>query len=208
MMNKGAILIAAILLAGAFFSVPAQGPPEPNTPTVGDNATPSDTNIKMRSVELERVKRDAEKRAVLRQEDGKELNFAVIKEDFEGIQKEHLSIVEAYTVPKEIDYVSISKSADKITEMAIRLKANVFEPGGESGDGEGRGQTENQFVGKSVRDLIVALDNAIGDVVANPMWQKLAVIDPEASEKVRNSLDDVIMASGALWIEAGKMRSK
>lgn len=209
MIMKGALIVLAVLSTGGLVGVAAQGPPEPNTPSVADNATPSDSGIRMRSVELERIKRAAEKTAVLRRENGKELKFSLIKEDFEGIQKQQMSIVQAYTMEEKVDYHSISKSADKITEMAVRLKANVFDPGAPAGKGdEDPGPAENKFLGKSVRDLIVALDNAIGEVVTNPMWQKLAVIDPEASQAVRANLDEVIMASSALWIEARKKDSK
>ena len=87
----------------------------------------SDNNIKLRSVELERIKREAEKTATVRREDGVELNFSIIKNDFEGIQKEQADIIAGYQSGSEIDYKKINNSSGKMTEMAIRLKANLFQ---------------------------------------------------------------------------------
>ncbi len=196
---------SCIFVTGLFIAVNAQTV-EP--PPVADNATPIDNTIKMRSVELERVKMEAEKSATLRREDGKELKFSLVKNDFEGIQKEQMLIIEAYTMGKEINYPQISKSSDKITEMAIRLRGNVFFTKTKVTKDEASKDPENPYAGKSVRDLIIALDNAIGEVVENPMWQKLAVVDPDTSKSVDESLVKVINASSALWIESRKFISK
>ncbi len=203
MIKKGALITLAILAAGAFAAVSAQDAPTVSTPAVADNAQPFNDNIKLRSVELDRIKREAEKTAVLRRENGKELKFSIIKEDFEGIQMEQMKIVEAYTMSENVDYKAISKSSDKITEMAVRLRANVFTPEEEPAKTTGD-EKENPYLGKSVRDLIVTLDNAIGEVVTNPMWQKLAVIDRDNSVKAEASILKVIEASSALWIESKK----
>lgn len=207
MTKKTNALAIAIVIAGCFSGLQAQEAPTVSTPAVPDNARPLSDNIKLRSVELERIKRDAEKKATLRREDGKELKFALIKEDFEGIQKEQMSIVHVYTTTDPIDYKAIKESSNKITEMAVRLRANVFAPKEEESGDPSTENEENPYTGKSVRDLIVELDNAIGAVVTSPMWQKLAVVDPETSLVVEGSLAKVIMASSALWIEASKKNS-
>jgi len=208
MIKKGSLLTIIFIIAGTLVSVSAQEAPTVSQPAVADNAQPFEDGIRMRSVELERIKRDAEKTAVLRRENGKELKFSLIKEDFEGIQMKQMSIVEAYTMKDTIDYKTISKSADDITEMAVRLRANVFEPKEKKESAKPEATEENPYVGKSVRDIIVSLDNAIGEVVTSPMWQNLAVIDPELTVKVEGSIVKVIQASTALWIEASKMNSK
>lgn len=209
MKKKTTLLAAAILIAGSAIAVLGQDAPTVSTPSIADNASPLDNGIKMRSVELERIKREAEKTATIRRENGKELNFSLIKDDFEGIQKEQLEIVNVYTTSDPINYHNISKHANKITEMAVRLRGNVFEPKAEDTVAEDAQKKEsNPFIGKSVRDLIVALDNAIGEVVTHPMWQKLAVIDPEASKSVEASLVKVIDASSALWLESTKKDKK
>ena len=208
-MFQKAISIAIFTLAAGFvFAVSAQEAPTVNTPAVPDNAQPLSDNIKLRSVELDRIKREAEKTAVLRRENGKELNFSLIKDDFEGIQKEQADIIQAYTSGEKINYPKISSSANEITEMAVRLRGNVFESAQEASEKNEGAEDENPYIGRSVRDLIVELDNSIGEVVVDPMWQKLAVIDPEVSRRGEASLVKVIKASNALWIEARKMEGK
>ena len=202
-MRKVLFLATVILTFGLASTAIGQ-----EVPQIPDNATPVDNNIKLRSVELERVKREAEKAAMLRRDNGTELNFSIVKKDFEGIQKEQMRIIDAYTKGKKIDYKKISKSAAKITEMAIRLRANVFEPDdGDKKSDEGK-DNENPFAGKTVRDLIIALDNAIGEVVTSPMWQKLAVVDPGVAGPVDKSLVKVIDTSGALWLESTKLKKR
>ena len=200
----------AILFAGCFVSAAAQDAPVVSTPAVADNASAIDNNIKLRSVELERIKREAEKSAVIRQENGTELNFSIIKEDFEGIQKSQRKIVLAYTMGDDIDHKAINSASNEITEMAVRLKGNVFAPETEESKSEGAPveKKANPFRGESLRNLIVLLDNAIGKVVTNPMWQKLAVIDPEVSRQVEAELTKVVELSSALWIESGKLMEK
>ncbi len=215
MTKKASILTVILMFAGSFSAVMAQDAPTVSTPSIADNASPQDVSIRMRSVELERVKREAEKTATLRRENGKELKFSLIKEDFEGIQVSQADIIRAYTVGDKIDYKDIAKAANRITEMAVRLRANVFEPKADDADGETDATVSadsakaeaNPYIGKSVRDLIVELDNSIGEVVTNPMWQKLAVVDPEVSRLVESSLVKVINASSALWIESTKKSS-
>lgn len=205
MINK-AILITMILAAGSLFAVSAQDAPTPTTPAVPDNATPLSDNIKLRSVELDRIKRDAEEKAVLRQENGKVLSFSEIKDDFEGMQKKTDLIVAVYQSPGTIDYKAIGKEANEITAMAIRLRGNVFRPDDESAKKDKSVIEENPYLGKSARDLIVELYNSVGEVVQEAMWQNLQVIDPEASQRTESNIIKVIQASNALWIETSKMK--
>ncbi|NNE66765.1 MAG: hypothetical protein HKN33_09365 [Pyrinomonadaceae bacterium] len=197
------LLIGLVFAFGVAAIAQTSGEP----PTVADNATPADNNIKLRSVELERIKREAEKNAVLRRDNGKELKFSIVKEDFEGIQKEQSKIVEAYVKNKEIDYKQIKESSNKISEMAVRLRANVFAPDAQENDAKDDSPEVNPFFGKSVRDLIIALDGAIGEVVTSPMWQKLKVVDPKVAVPVEASLVKVIDISGALWLASNKKLS-
>lgn len=205
MMKKLLLAVIFVFVSGSYSLVAGQ---QVEPPSVADNATPRSDNIKLRSVELDRIKMEAEKTATLRRENGTELKFSIIKEDFEGMQTEQTAIIAAYTQGASIDYKTISKSSNKITEMAVRLRANVFSPES-GGTTEKTDQDEkNPYIGKSVRDLIIELDNAIGDVVSSPMWQKLQVVDPEVSKSVEANVVRVINASNALWIESDKMKKK
>lgn len=204
-MRKTLITAFFMIMASAFVMAQTEAPTGAGAPPGGGDKNLSENDIKLRSVELDRIKREAEKTATLRREDGKELNFSIVKDDFEGIQKEQMSIIEAYTRGEEINYPQISKSSNTITEMAVRLRANVFFAEPSAATVEAKQEGENPYSGKSVRDLIIALDNAIGEVVESPMWQKLAVVDSEMAKTVEASLIDVINASNALWAESNKL---
>src|SRR6478672_5859168 len=68
------------------------------------------TSIRMRSMQLERVKRESTE--VVSEEPSKErlVKLAEIKEDFENIQKLQNEIVKAYTTGKKINFEKIDDS--------------------------------------------------------------------------------------------------
>lgn len=173
---------------------PTEVPSAPATPVVRDD------NIKLRSVELERVKRDAAKRdsdavVVNRNIDKK---YPEIKEDFEGIQLSQAAIIKAYTTSKTIDYAMIEASAKKINKHAKRLDSNLFSTRGKL--------KKDKKKKKTVKDLIVELDQAIGDVAGSKMFQNLRVVEPRVAKKTQNDLLKVKRISKKLSAEAKKMK--
>ena len=83
-------------------------------------------SIRLRSIDLERVKKDAAK--VPARDDGKEqaIKFAMIKADFESIQKSQDSIIKAYTTGEKINYGKIGGEAHDIKKQGHRLAVNLF----------------------------------------------------------------------------------
>lgn len=203
----GVILIAVVSNLSSVFGQP----PDPNSIPSGDgNKSLADNNIKTRSIELERIKREADRNAVIRREDGIELNFGMIKKDFEGIQKRQMKIVDAYTKGKSIDYKSIRKAAGKMTEMGIRLNSNLF-PVDKKKKGDKVTQDASlteQKKPKTVRSLIIELDNAIGGFVSSEMFKNLKVVDPVVSKKTQDELAKIIKFSNALWLQAKRKSSE
>jgi hypothetical protein len=209
-MRKIILATFLIFIASSFVLAQTGTPVDAGTPAGAGDSNLSDNNIKLRSVELERIKREAEKTATVRREDGVELNFSIIKNDFEGIQKEQADIIAGYQSSSEIDYKKIHNSSGKMTEMAIRLKANLFQSAEDKkvSDKDSEEDKASDTNKKSIRNLIIDLDNAIGDLVTNTMFQNLSVIDPELSKKAQSDLDNIIKLSGELWLESNKMKSK
>jgi hypothetical protein len=205
------IILATFMtfIASTFVFAQTGTPIDAGTPAGAGDSNLSDNNIKLRSVELERIKREAEKTAKVRRDDGVELNFSMIKNDFEGIQKEQSNIIAGYQSVGDIDYKKIKDSSNKMTEMAVRLKSNLFLP---AADKESNTKAEENPATdankKSVRNLIVDLDNAIGSFVSNTMFQNLKAIDPELSKKAQADLNNIIKLSSDLWLESKKMKSK
>lgn len=160
-------------------------------------------SIRLRSIDLERVKRDANKTAP--RERGKEqaIKFALVKEDFENIQKSQDSIIKAYTTGKEINYEKIGNAAHDLKKHAHRLAVNLFN---ETSEETQREKKSNSSKPKSVRDLIIELDNALGVFIANPIFQNVKIVEPKASEKAQNDLKKIYKLSDELSREAAKMK--
>ena len=123
-MNKVFLLII-VTLAAAVGSVFAQV----GTPAGAGDSTLRDDNIRLRSVELDRIKREAAK--IDSAEYGTvnpklEAKFPQIKEDFESIQISDAAIIKAYKMSKEIDYKLIASSANDINKKSKRLDTNLF----------------------------------------------------------------------------------
>lgn len=159
-------------------------------------------SIRMRSLQLERVKRDSNKvvwQAATKEQTAK---FAEIKEDFENIQKLQSTIVKTYTSGKKINFGKIDDSAAKISKKALRLDANLF---GSESDERSKTKSNDEVGTKSVRDLIIELDYAIGNFVRSPIFTNNKLIDSNMSEKSQIDLQKIIKLSEILSKEAKKL---
>ncbi len=194
-------------------------------PGAGDKDL-GDKNIKMRAVELERVDRDAKKTqtspanaATAAAEDRLAAKYPEIKADYEQIQMSQDVIIKTYQGTGKIDYAQIGKSALEINTSAARLNGNLFPvPTVEEVEGKNDAKKNEKAESaeksaastkpaKSVRDLIVELDNNIGAFATSPMFQNLRVVDAAVSAKAKAELEKIIEISAALNKEAQKMNS-
>jgi hypothetical protein len=200
-MKKFILSIFVVFAAAVFSCVSAQVPP----PGAGDKDL-RDNNIRMRSNELERVKRNANKPKT--GESSSPMNseidtkFPEIKEDYESIQLSQDAIIKAYSTGEKIDYKQIETSAEAINKSAKRLDSNLFSPKPEKDKSK---KDEDQKT-KSVKDLIVELDNAIGSFVSSAMFQNLRVVDPAVAQKAQLDLTNILEISKMLSKEAIKMK--
>jgi len=221
-MKKTFILTIVILTAAAFSTVSAQV-----TPAGAGDKDLRDTNVKGRSNELERIKRDAqkpEKRGkdaapgtinAAEAEDALAAKYEEIKMDYEQIQLSQDSIIKAYQSGDKIDYIQISKYSSEISKSAMRLSSNLFPaPVVENTDAKKVESSNQKKVEKAekemknpknVRDIIVELDNTIGSFATSSMFQNLRTIDPAISEKTRVDLEKIIELSALLGVEAENM---
>lgn len=197
---KEAILLTSGLLLILSGSALAQNVPPPPAPIVESDLR--DNNIRMRSVELERIKREARKMRPRESTVAMEMRFAETKKHFEKIQKLQDSIVKAYTTGKTINYSKISKSALKITKNSLRLDENLF---GAEPEKNGKDPETKTVERKSVRDLIIELDNSIGIFVKSPIFQNTKVVDSNISKEAQLELRKIMEVSIRLSIEAERM---
>ena len=200
-MKKITLSVFLILAASVFSNVFGQLAPA----GAGDRIL-ADNDIKMRSVELDRVKRDANKNntdsfAPINSEI--KAKFPQIKEDFESVQILQAAIIKAYTTGKTIDYALIQTSADGINKKAKRLDANLFDSKLEKKDDKSK---EKIVKPKSIRDLIVDLDNSIGSFVSSKIFGNIKTIDADVAIKTRTDLINILDLSDKLSKEANKMK--
>lgn len=208
-------LIAFISSTAICSSVYAQVTPPPGA---GDKDL-RDTDVKRRSIEMERVERDAKKKGntasnqtpTAPAEDRLAAKYDEIKTDYEQIQLAQDAVVKTYQGSGKIDYAQIGKSATEINRSAVRLHSNLFPapPTTENADVKQEEKKAEKLEKeikqtKSVRDLIVELDNTIGVFAASPMFQNLRTVDAAVSEKARLDLEKIIELSALLDAEARK----
>ena len=214
---KKTIILTALIFATAICSniFGQQAAP----PGAGDKDL-GDKNIKTRSIDLERVDRDAAgtnsapTSPNVGVEDKLAAKYTEIKTDFEQIQLSQDAIIKAYQGSGKVDYAQISKSAAEMNKSSQRLDSNLF-PGKISEnsdvgdlDKEKKNEKTEPNPSKSVRDLIVELDNTIGSFAASTMFQNLRLIDPKVAIKTRLDLKRITDLSAELNAEARKSAGK
>lgn len=211
-MKKTIVLIAIVFSTAIYSSICAQVTPPPGA---GDKDL-RDTDVKRRSVEMERVERDAKKggktsAAKKAEEDKLAAKFAEIKTDYEQIQLSQDAVVKTYQGTGKIDYAQLSKYALEINNSAARLNSNLFpvieNPDTKKELKKEENKEKESKPAKSVRDLIIELDNTIGSFATSPMFQNLREVDTKVSEKTKLDLEKIIELSGLLSAEAKKMNS-
>jgi len=160
-----------------------------------------DTNsIRMRSLELERIKRDAYNPRPNETSKEAEIRFAEIKEDFEGIQKLQASIIKAYTTGVRINFEKIRDASSEMSKKEARLGVNLF--GTKTEDGSQN--KERNLSRKTVRTLIIELDRKLNEFIGSSLFTHRAVVDTAESAHAEASLRGLIKLSTALSLEAAK----
>ena len=200
-MKTTAILFFSLILAAGHSNVFGQIPP----PGAGDKSL-EDRNIKGRSLELERIRRDASKPDSKNQPQVPAAKFQEIKEDFEQIQLSQTNIITAYTKVQVIDFAKISENAQEINKRGIRLKANLFPTVGSKDDKKPKDKKKPEEVSMSqdVKTLIIDLDNTLAAFTGNPMFTNPQVVNADSNTKALAELTKLIKLSSSLQQEANK----
>jgi hypothetical protein len=157
------------------------------------------SSVRMRSITLDRFKREARKKTSEQLGPAAVNNFLEIKEDFEKIQMLESDIVRVYTTGKQIEYSKIAGFSAAINQSAARLKTNFL--AAQKADRKKSPERPNapeKALPNGVEPLIIELDNAIGAFVGNRIF-----LDPPKSklrdrEQAEVDLDRIIRLSAAL----------
>lgn len=200
-MKKSIILMCVGFFAFATLDAPAQR----EAPAGASDKNLADRGIKDRSIELERMKRDAA-RPDRKNDTTDTARFEEVKEDFENIQLLQDEILKAYTAGKQIEFQKISANAEKINSRAIRLSSNLFPATSEEKESSKKSKEESAVpsLPRDVKSLIVEQDNTLAKFVANPMFSNPAVANVNDQANARADLQKVIRLSAALKSEADK----
>lgn len=150
----------------------------------------------MRSMDLERIKRELDKPIFDPTGLDGRADFSKIKADFETLQKTQDSIIKAFTRKKNADYAKVAESAKLITKLAKRLDIRLF---GERKQNTSRPIDLPNDEKKGARSLIVELDSAVGRFVNNAIFQNPKVVQTSVSEHAQSDLHEIIRLSQALF---------
>lgn len=166
------------------------------------NLKDSVSDVKGRSIEIDRIERDS-KKAESRARDEKRENppapdFLQIKEDFERIQIINGDVLQASASSAKPDYERICESAAEIQKRATRLKSNLFPPKSKKQSKKDQPSPE----GQELKSLLTLLDNSISSFTQNPMFQNTKVVTPQDSTAAEKDLDGIIKISGRITNEA------
>lgn len=187
--------IALVLPSSALAQQGVRVPP----PGAGDkNMRNESDELKMRSHEIERIRRDANKPKDVSTPTP---SFPLIKEDFERIQIINSDVIQVDTTKAALDGNVLSAAAAEMKKRAARLKSNLF-PAASKEQSKMKGPAEPQ----DMKSLLTALDDAISNFVHSPIFQNTGVVNPQDSEKAEIELEKIIKLSTRLGKEAGEMK--
>ena len=185
------------LLFVGVFSIVGFGQELPDVP---DNPDLRDNNIRLRSVELERIKRDADKGdAANAPTPNKDLNakFPEILKDHTGIQKQR-ALLRDYINDQNMKM--LRKTADRVTKHAKNLHKNLFVDKIEKKKEDSTSDKKEMDMETKVKEL----DSAIASFVKSKMFANISVISPADASECRKRLLKVLYLSEELSAMAKK----
>jgi hypothetical protein len=205
-MNKHLLVLTVVAILATFSSsalAQDHGPPAGGS---DKNLRDSSSDVKGRSNEIERVKRDADKTEATEKAETSSTpapNFSQIKEDFERIQILNSDFLQVNASSKTPTYERISEAAAEIQKRAIRLNSNLFAPKSGKQAKKNEAGPEHQ----ELKSLLVVLDNAITSFAHSPIFQSSTVVKHDDTKNAQNELEKVIKLSAAIKLEAERMKT-
>ncbi len=183
-------LLAIFLLGFSAAVIPAQVNPEQAVL----NAREQFSDIKKRSMELERIKRESGKRTV---SDNLTQKFPAIKEDFEQIQKINSDVLKIKAAKTSLNYSEVLKSVSEIKRRAVRLKSNLF-PSEPEENNEPKNKSQAIPETEDIKILLGALDKSIFSFVHSSIFQNIKLVNSDDSLKAQKDLENVIKISSLI----------
>ena len=180
------IFLTIFLLVVSAAAIPAQNNVEQSI----KNARDQFSDIKTRSVEIERMKRDANKKAT---NDVSTAKFSEIKKDFEQIQKINMDLVQMTAAKSPVNYAAALNFVSEINRRAARLNSNLFPA--EDKQKKDAGKKQLVVESQDLKALFDALDKSINSFAHNPIFQNINFVNLHDSLTAQNDLEAVIKIS-------------
>jgi hypothetical protein len=190
-MTKAAFILICFAAALSGTGLGQSGPPAPR-PIIETELKENGTQI--RAIEMERIKRETRKPKPDEEKRARELRFQETKKRFENIQKLQEKIVRTFTTGRTIDYARIRSFSEEISQDAGWLEKELF---GAAPNEPGSGRSEESMP-PGVRELIILLDNAIGNFVSSKFFERGAVVDKKMFQEAHDRLGRVLLLSRRL----------
>lgn len=183
--------LLTVFLMGAFF---AAAPAQSTAEEAAKNARERFSDIKNRSIEMERMKREANKPTV---EENYTLKFPKIKEDFERMQKINDDLFKLIAAETPLDNSVVSKSVSEINRRAARLRSNLFSTETEQKNEAGNKQSSGAE-SPDLKTQLALLDEFVNKFVHNSIFQNINLVNASDSLKAQKDLETVINISNAI----------
>lgn len=188
------ILLAIFALAVFVAATSAQSNPEQAILSAREQFS----DIKNRSIELERMKRESYKNST---GDPYTPNFSAVKEDFETIQKLNDTLTKLAVAKMPLDFAAVAKFAEQINHRAARLKSNLFAAEAEPKKNAKDNKIEANAAARELKILLADLDKSVVSFVHSPIFQNLNVVNSSDSLKAQKDLEKVIALSRAIKLQ-------
>ncbi|MDQ2747412.1 MAG: hypothetical protein M3T96_09150 [Acidobacteriota bacterium] len=165
-----------------------------------ENARQEFREIKNRSIEMERVTREANKRPT----ESSAPKFPEIKEDFEQIQKISGQILKLAAAETPVDYVAVLKSVSELNRRAVRLKSNMFAADPEQ-DKAAKAELSDAVKAAAVKPLSEMLDEAVNRFAHSSIFQNASLVNSKDSQNAQRDLEAAIKISSSIKERAKKL---
>lgn len=147
-----------------------------------------------RSIELERIKNEAERDIAAERPTAKK--FPEIKEDFEKLQTVNFNSLQTTVLKANPDYKIINKAATEIKKRANRLRKSLFPEDltapAKSANNTAENAAHVDLSKADLKQLSILLDNSIYRFVSSNLFQNTNVVNLDDSIKAQNELKEII----------------
>ena len=209
---KSKTILLCTLMLGAAASAGAQV----LAPAGAGDKSLEDRSIKNRSVELERIDREAHKPDPKNQaqpDTASAAKFEEVKQDFETLQRLQNDVITEYTTKKKMDYAKIASAAEQMNKSGVRLEANLFPPAVEDTKKKKKSKEPAKLevqvpvpepMPADLKGTIVELDNTLAAFVSSPMFTNPQVVNQDENAKSHAKLQRIIALTAAMKAQADK----